>query len=233
MKKAGLAHILFTPQEENLTMRTEPVELLKRADTSKRITIYPHSLNKVIKPEKLYTEEQLNYDIIILLEAMISEVTFNGYIKNDEYLNAAELSVGTTNILKTLNRLIRQKITFSEKSKLTFIKNWLRATNKRTKFIILHIPVLANKQENKYMIHYRENTGTDVHISLPSLLSSMIEANKQKTTHNYMICTEENSIRIKRWDREIFGNETRWRISPPDKFEIPGKLTFTYKVVRN
>ncbi|EBS6878877.1 hypothetical protein CB018_08975 [Salmonella enterica] len=184
MKKAGLAHILFTPQEENLTMRTEPVELLKRADTSKRITIYPHPLNKVRKTEKLYIEEQLNYDIIILLETMISEVTFNRYIKNDENLNTAELSIGTTNILKILNRLIRQKITFSGKGKLTFIKNWLHATNKRTKFIILHIPVLANKQENKYMIHYRENTGTDVHISLPSLLSSMIEAKKQKTKNN-------------------------------------------------
>ncbi|MML55511.1 hypothetical protein D7N80_19880 [Salmonella enterica subsp. enterica] len=158
---------------------------------------------------------------------------FNRHKKYDKHQNTAELSVNTTNILKTLNRLIRQKITFSGKGKLTHLKNWLCVINKNTKHIIFHIPVLANERKNKYIIHYRKNTGTDVHISLPSLLSSMVEARKQKTIHNYMICIVENNTRIKRWDRDIFGNETRWRTLPPGKFEILGKLTFTYKVVRD
>ncbi|EAP9511221.1 hypothetical protein CIX30_02675 [Salmonella enterica] len=60
---------------------SEPVELLKRVDTSKRITISVHSLKKEEDPEKLYIDKQLNYDIVILLETMISEVMFNRHKK--------------------------------------------------------------------------------------------------------------------------------------------------------
>lgn len=232
LKKVELSHILCTPQKEKLIMNSEPVELLKRADTSKRITICAHTLGKEDESAKLYIDKQLNHDVIILLETMISEVTLNEYKENDNPLNSVELSVSTTNMLKNLNRLIIQKITFTGKGKLTHLKNWLCVTNKKANRIIFHIPVLSNKQKNKYIIHYRKNTGTDVRISFPSLLICMIEAKNQKTTHNYMICIEENNIRIKRWDRELFGNETRWRTCPPDKFEILGKLTFIYKVVK-
>lgn len=233
MKKGEPEHILFPLQEGKLMMNSEPVELLKKADTSKRITVSVHPLNKPEEPERLHIDKQLNYDIVILLETMMSEITFNGYKKHNKRLNTAELSVDTTNTLKTLNRLIRQKITFSGKDKLTHIRNWLCVTSQKTERIIFHIPVFENNKKNKYTIHYRENTGTDVRISLPSLLSCMIESKKQKTTHNYIIYIEENSIKIKRRDRDAFGNKARWRTSPVNKFEILGKLTFIYGVVRD
>ncbi|EEM1820009.1 hypothetical protein GKA92_17770 [Salmonella enterica subsp. enterica] len=92
--------------------------------------------------------------------------------------------------------------------------------------------MLANKKTNKYVIHYRENTGIDIHINQSSLANSMIESGKLKTQNNYMVCIEENNVRIKRWDREIFGNQTKWRACPPDKFEILGEIILNYKVTR-
>jgi len=52
-------------------------------------------------------------------------------------------------------------------------------------------------------------------------------------THlNYMICIEENSERIKRWDREIIANCNKWYICRPDDFEILGKSITINKVIR-
>ncbi|EDO1895621.1 hypothetical protein CT850_13460 [Salmonella enterica] len=103
----------------------------------------------------------------------------------------------------------------------------------KTNRVMFSIPLLANKKTKKYVIHYRENTGIDIHINQSSLANSIIESGKIKTQNNYMIGIEENNVRIKRWDREIFGNEIKWRACPPDKFEILGKLTLVYKVTRD
>ncbi|ELE6319715.1 hypothetical protein RMP33_003965 [Salmonella enterica] len=94
------------------------------------------------------------------------------------------------------------------------------------------IPLYSDKKTNEYAIHYRENTGIDIRINQPTLANCIIESGKLKTTKNYMICIEENNKRIKRWDREIFGNETRWRACPSDRFEILGEITLSYKVTR-
>ncbi|EIG9527199.1 hypothetical protein LGE20_004717 [Salmonella enterica] len=210
---------------------SEPVGLLKRADASLKMAVSVHSLTKEEEPEILHIDKCLNYDVVILLETMVSEITLNRYTTSDDCRKTAELSVDAAKARKVLAGLIRQGITFSGRRKLAVLQNWLYMVSKKTENVIFSIPLSVNGR-NEYVVHYRKNTGTDVRISQLSLKGSMAESGKLKTEHNYMICLEENGVRIKRQDREIFGHETRWHTYPPDKFETLGKLTFIYKVDR-
>ncbi|EKP7536899.1 hypothetical protein P3133_000873 [Salmonella enterica] len=215
-------------------MRTSDLfKLLKKADTSLPVTVYAPSLTKEGESTPLYIEKWLSYDIIILLEVMQSDITFDRYKKTVECLNVAELSVDTEKVIVNLTKLIKQKSGFSGKNTLSRLRHWFQMTVQKARRVTFSIPLLANKKTNTYVIHYRENTGIDIRKDQPSLASSIIESEKLKTLSNYMVCLEENKKRIKRWDREIFGNEAKWRSRPPDKFEILGKLTLVYKVARD
>ncbi|ENY3090141.1 hypothetical protein ACFW8Q_001696 [Salmonella enterica] len=215
-------------------MRTsELFELLNNADTSLLVTVDAPSLTKEGTSTPLNIDKWLSYDIIILLEAMQSDITFNRYKKTVECLNVAELFVDTEKVIINLTKLIKQKTLFSGKNKLIHLQHWFQMTAKKTRKVTFSIPLLANKKTNKHVIHYRENTGIDIRIDQPSLARSIIESENLKTLSNYMVCIEENNKRIKRWDREIFGNEAKWRSCPPDKFEILGKLILVYKVARD
>ncbi|MLO81015.1 hypothetical protein DPY73_23000 [Salmonella enterica subsp. enterica] len=211
----------------------ELFELLKSTDTSLAITVDAPSLTNEGTSTSLHVDKWLNYDIIVLLETMQSDITFNRYKKTVECLNVVELSVDVEKVIINLTKLIKQNSGFAGKNKLTRLQHWFQMTVQMTNRVIFSIPLLANKKTNKYVIHYRENTGIDIHINQNSLANSIIESGKLKTQDNYMVCIEENNVRIKRWDREIFGNEIKWRACPPDKFEILGKLTLVYKVTRD
>ncbi|EDZ9225653.1 hypothetical protein GIC83_26880, partial [Salmonella enterica] len=52
---------------------SEPVGLLKRADASLKMAVSVHSLTKEEEPETLHIDKCLNYDVVILLETMVSE----------------------------------------------------------------------------------------------------------------------------------------------------------------
>ncbi|EJF2326848.1 hypothetical protein M8D36_004994, partial [Salmonella enterica] len=58
---------------------SEPVGLLKRADASLKMAVSVHSLTKEEEPETLHIDKCLNYDVVILLETMVSEITLNRY----------------------------------------------------------------------------------------------------------------------------------------------------------
>ncbi|EBB3816493.1 hypothetical protein RPT62_001370 [Salmonella enterica] len=212
---------------------SELFELLKSTDTSLAITVDVPSLTNEGTSTPLHVDKWLNYDIIVLLETMQSDITFNRYKKNVEYLNVVELSADVEKVIINLKKLIKQNSVFSGKNKLTRLQHWFRMMAQKTSKVIFSIPLLVNKKTNRYVIHYRENTGIDTHINQSSLANSIIESGKLKTQNNYMVCIEENNVRIKRWDREIFGNEIKWCACPPDKFEILGKLTLVYKVTRD
>ncbi|EAA7555570.1 hypothetical protein BHZ80_24485 [Salmonella enterica] len=215
-------------------MRTsELFELLNNADTSLPVTVDAPPLTKEGTSTPLYIDKWLSYDIIILLETMQSDITFDRYKKTVECLNVAELSVDTEKVIVNLTKLIKQKSGFSGKNTLSRLRHWFQMTVQKARRVTFSIPLLANEKTNKYVIHYRENTGIDIRTDQPSLASSITGSGKLKTQNNYMVCIEENNKRIKRWDREIFGNEAKWRSCPPDKFEILGKMTLVYKVVRD
>lgn len=212
---------------------SELLELLKSTDTSLAITVDVPSLTNEGTSIPLHVDNWLNYDIIILLETMQSDITFNRYKKTVECLNVVELSADIEKVIINLTKLIKQNSGFSGKNKLTHLQHWFQMKVQMTNRVIFSIPLFADKKTNKYVIHYRKNTGVDIHIKQSSLANSIIESGKLKTQDNYMVCIEENDIRIKRWDREIFGNEIKWRTCPPEKFEILGKLTLVYKVTRD
>lgn len=212
---------------------SELYELLKITDTHLAITVDVPSLTNEGTSTPLHVDKWLNYDIIVLLETIQSDITFNRYKKTVECLNVAELSVDVKKVILNLTKLIKQNSGFSGKSKLTRLQHWFQMTDQKTNWVIFSIPLLANKKINKYVIHYRENTGIDIHINQNPLANSIIEPGKLKTQNNYMVCIEENNVKIKRWDREIFGNEIKWRTCPPDKFETLGKLPLVYKVTRD
>ncbi|EFS5372736.1 hypothetical protein HXP82_001663 [Salmonella enterica] len=99
-------------------MRTSDLfKLLKKADTSLPVTVDAPSLTKEGESTPLYIERWLSYDIIILLEVMQSDITFDRYKKTVECLNVAELSVDTEKVIVNLTKLIKQKSGFSGKTR--------------------------------------------------------------------------------------------------------------------
>ncbi|EMB3956424.1 hypothetical protein U8557_002710 [Salmonella enterica] len=92
-------------------MRTsELFELLNNADTSLLVTVDAPSLTKEGTSIPLNIDKWLSYNIIILLEAMQSDITFNRYKKTVECLNVAELFVDTEKVIINLTKLIKQKL---------------------------------------------------------------------------------------------------------------------------
>lgn len=167
-----------------------------------------------------------------MLETIQSEIIVKRFIKKDKNSNIAEFSVDIDNVIINLKTLIKQKSSFSGNKKLNSLQSWLQTTAKESSQVTLSILLYSNKKTNEYAIHYRENTGIDIRINQSTLANCIIESGKLKATKNYMICIEDNNKRIKRWDREIFGNEIRWRTCPSDRFEILGEITLSYKVTR-
>ncbi|EMZ8851964.1 hypothetical protein ABE783_001517 [Salmonella enterica] len=207
-------------------------ELLKSTNTSLTITVNALSLRRKGALIPLYVDKWINYDIIILLETIQSEIIVKRSIKKDKNSNIAEFSVDIDNIIISLKKLIKQKSSFSGDKKLNSLQSWLQTTTKKASHVTFSIPLYSDKKTNEYAIHYRENTGIDIRINQPALANCIIESGKLKTQNNYMVCIEENNVRIKRWDREIFGNQIKWRACPPDKFEILGEIILSYKVTR-
>lgn len=213
-------------------INSKAFKLLKSADTSLTITVNALPLKRKVALTPLYIDKWINYDIIILLETIQSEIIVKRSIKKDKNSNIAEFSVDIDNVIINMKTLIKQKSSFSGNKKLNSLQSWLQTTAKEASQVTFSIPLYSNKKINEYAIHYRENTGIDIRINQSTLANCIIESGKLKTTKNYMICIEENNKRIKRWDREIFGNATRWRTCPPDRFEILGEITLSYKVTR-
>ncbi|EHY2294652.1 hypothetical protein K3994_003641 [Salmonella enterica] len=207
-------------------------ELLKSTNTSLTITVNALSLKRKDALTPLYINKWINYDIIILLETIHTEIIVKRHIKKDKNSNIAEFSVDIDKIIVNLKKLMKQKSSFSGRKKLNSLQSWLQTTAKKASQVTFSVPLYSDKKTNEYAIHYRENTGIDIRINQSTLANCIIESGKLKNTKNYMVCIKENNKRIKRWDREIFGNETRWRACPSDKFEILGEITLSYKVTR-
>ncbi|EDO1895620.1 hypothetical protein CT850_13455 [Salmonella enterica] len=90
-------------------MRTsELYELLKSTDTRLSITVDVPSLTNEGTSTPLHVDKWLNYDIIVLLETIQSDITFNRYKKSVECLNVAELSVDVKKVILNLTKLIKK-----------------------------------------------------------------------------------------------------------------------------
>ncbi|EIZ5935690.1 hypothetical protein OSE99_004691 [Salmonella enterica] len=86
----------------------ELFELLKSTDTSLAITVDAPSLTNEGTSTPLHVDKWLNYDIIVLLETMQSDITFNRYKKTVECLNVVELSVDVEKVIINLTKLIKK-----------------------------------------------------------------------------------------------------------------------------
>ena len=144
-------------------------ELLKSTNTSLTITVNALSLKRKGARTPLYIDKWINYDIIILLETIQSEIIVKRSIKKDNNSNIAEFSVDTDNIIINLKKLIKQKTSFSGNKKLYSLQSWLQTTAKKASQVTFFIPLYSDKKTNKYATHYRENTGIDIHINQPTL----------------------------------------------------------------
>lgn len=93
-------------------------ELLKSTNTSLTITVNALSLKRKGVLTSLYIDKWINYDIIILLETIHTEIIVKRRIKKDKNSNIAEFSVDIDNIIVNLKKLIKQKSSFSGGKKL-------------------------------------------------------------------------------------------------------------------
>lgn len=163
---------------------------------------------------------------------MTTLIDFEGITETGNHLMFVRLSFDADVLKRELADVIKEKDKTSDIITWKTIQRWLNMKNKKTKRIILIIPVETEKENKTYVVHYRKNTGEDIRISMPSLKQGIDETKKLKTPSNYIIYIEENGRRIKRQDREIVENSNKWRSRPIDETEITGELMMIYRATK-
>lgn len=92
-------------------------ELLKSTNTSLTITVNALSLKRKDALTPLYINKWINYDIIILLETIHTEIIVKRHIKKDKNSNIAEFSVDIDKIIVNLKKINKTKIVIFRKEK--------------------------------------------------------------------------------------------------------------------
>ncbi|EEQ5619040.1 hypothetical protein GN258_004633 [Escherichia coli] len=90
----------------------------------------------------------------------------------------------------------------------------------------------TNKKGTTWHIFYRENSGAEVLLEIPSFRECLSVSKELMPPSNYIICIEKNGERIKRWDREIIAGSNKWINCPPDNFEILGELITINRTIK-
>lgn len=75
-----------------------------------------------------------------------------------------------------------------------------------------------------WRVFYRKNIGEETTKEMKSFEDCLLEDKKVMVPRNYIICREDYSERVKRWDREIISGSNRWYSCVVNETEIPGRL---------